>query len=132
LQHDVHVRARRRGCDRLEPSIASQLSHPLDGAGECDDAFTAREVAIRHFLGIANTLDAFRRCRRAQPIAQDPVVLLTKAVEELLLSEVNPFGAHGLAPCPPVLVARVDQCAIQVPQHGSGARRNTGSLIAHR
>ena len=66
-----------------------QTLGPFGGAGQRRQPFALREPPVLRFLGVADPLDPIGIHRIAQPAAQDPIVPLAEAGEELLVGQLD-------------------------------------------
>jgi len=123
-ENRVDVRARRCRCDRLAPALRVKPLQPaLDARQERDPAFP-HESPVALLLGGADAVDLGEWDGAAEMAPQDGVVALAERREEAVVRQLDSLDSEGRAPGEPVVVGRVEQRAVHVPE--DGARGGSG------
>ena len=89
------------------------------------------QPAIELLLGVGDPLDALGG-GAGDPLRDNRVVAQAEGFEELIVRERHAFGSHAVAPGEPVVLFRIDQGAVEIPQNRAGGRHQNQNTVAAR
>ena len=115
LQYHLDILSRRRGRNRLPPSITSQPIDPFNRTRQGRHTPLERQTPVHRFLRVPDASDDVVGRLLPEPAPNDAIVLLSKALEKLRVGELEPFRSNGVAPRDPVMVARIDEGPVEIP-----------------
>src|SRR6266508_3518570 len=116
----LDIRERRRRRDRLSPALRAQPRQPTPHAGQQVDPALSQLVAIARLFVAANARDLVVGQLWAEVAAQDRIVALAEGSLELLAGDVIALGVQTILPGQPVVLGRIEQRTVHIPEDGAG------------
>jgi hypothetical protein len=95
-----------------------EAGDPFRRAGQRHQTAFTREAAVCLLLRVTDPPDALRAGIAAEQTLENPVVFLPEAIQELFVGQGEAFRGHRVAPRLPVIVGRIDERSVEIPENG--------------